>query len=74
MARLSEIIEIRDQNQEEAIRLLQESVRLYPDNYEAWYRLWKLLETNEDPSAAEEARLGYFTARDRVRPRTEFPE
>ncbi|MCH2152150.1 MAG: tetratricopeptide repeat protein [Phycisphaerales bacterium] len=74
MARLSEIIEIRDRNQERATQLLRRSVELYPDHYEAWYRLWKLLETTADESEVEQARLGYFNARDRVRPRTEFPE
>ena len=74
MARLSEIKEIRDQDQEQAIVLLKKSVQLYPDHYEAWYRLWKLLEYNAAAPDAEEARQGYFRARDRVRPRTEFPE
>ena len=74
MARLSEVVEIRDGNQERAITLLKESVQLHPDHYEAWYRLWKLLEATSAGTDAEQARLGYFSARDRVRPRTEFPE
>jgi hypothetical protein len=74
MARLSEIIEIRDEDEARAIQLLKKSVQLYPDHYEAWYRLWKLLEKTTAESEAEQARLGYFSARDRVRPRTEFPE
>ena len=74
MARLSEVVEIRDGNQERAITLLKQSVQLHPDHYEAWYRLWKLLEATSATTDAEQARLGYFSARDRVRPRTEFPE
>ena len=67
-ARLSEVIEIRDDNIDEAITLLQESVRLYPDHYEAWYRLSQLLQQQGRVEEAEDAQLSFVEARERVRP------
>ncbi|MCH2133027.1 MAG: tetratricopeptide repeat protein [Phycisphaerales bacterium] len=73
-ARLSEVIEYRDQDVDRAIELLKQSVRLYPDHYEAWYRLWQLLDRQHQFEDAERARLAFVAARDRVRPGSGFPE
>ncbi|MEE2907897.1 MAG: tetratricopeptide repeat protein [Planctomycetota bacterium] len=68
-ARLSEVIETRDGNIDEAITLLKESVRLYPDHYEAWYRLSQLLQQQGRVEEAEDAQRSFLEARERVRPK-----
>ncbi|MAT80538.1 MAG: hypothetical protein CMJ29_02700 [Phycisphaerae bacterium] len=67
-ARLSEVLQLRDQNNAEAIRLLRESVELYPDHYEAWYRLSQLLEKQGMEDDASKALKSFEEARQRVRP------
>ncbi|MDG2423419.1 MAG: tetratricopeptide repeat protein [Phycisphaerales bacterium] len=73
-ARLSEVIEIRDENNQEAILLLQESVELYPDHYEAWYRLSQLLEKEGRTEEAQLAQSSFEEARERMRPQGETSE
>ena len=67
-ARLSEVLEHRDGDIEQATMLLTESVELHPDHYEAWYRLSRLLEMQGRIEEAESALEQFQMAKARVRP------
>ena len=67
-ARLSEVVEHRDGDIEQATLLLRESVELHPDHYEAWYRLSRLLTQQERNDDARSAMEQFHMAKERVRP------
>jgi cytochrome c-type biogenesis protein CcmH/NrfG len=71
--RLAEIDELRG-NDARARERLQESVSLYPDHYEAWYRLAKVRRRLGDEEGAVEAEQTHQQVRQRVRPEAGFPE
>jgi Flp pilus assembly protein TadD len=73
-ARLAQVLQQRDADTSRAIELLRESVALWPDHYEAWYRLSQLLANRGDVDGAELANTQYRQALHRVRPGTAFPE
>ena len=67
-ARLSEVVEHRDGDIEQATLLLRESVDLHPDHYEAWYRLSRLLTQQGRAEEARSAMEQFHKAKKRVRP------
>lgn len=67
-ARLSEVIEHRDGDIPKATTLLKESVELYPDHYEAWYRLARIFGKQGHEAKARHAMEQFHLARERVRP------
>ena len=67
-ARLSEVVEHRDGDIQQATILLRESVELHPDHYEAWYRLSRLLEMQGRSDEAGSAMEQFHIAKARVRP------
>ena len=67
-ARLSEVVEHRDGDIDQATLLLRESVELHPDHYEAWYRLSRLLTQQGHAEEARSAMEQFHMAKKRVRP------
>ena len=73
LVRLAEIDELRG-NDAQARERLQEAVSLFPDHYEAWYRLAKVRRRLGDEEGAIEAERTHQQVRQRVRPEAGFPE
>jgi tetratricopeptide (TPR) repeat protein len=71
--RLSEVYERQDKL-DEAARELTMAVELYPDHYEAAYKLSRILMKQGRTEEAKVAYDRYIIARERVRPGTSFPE
>ncbi len=72
-ARLGEVYE-RTDRLEDARRELEEAVALYPDHYEALYKLYRVLVRLGQTQRADEVHKQYIATRERVRPGTSFPE
>lgn len=72
-ARLGEVYE-RTDRLAEARKELEEAVALYPDHYEALYKLYRVLVKLGETQRADEVHKQYITVRERVRPGTSFPE
>ena len=72
-ARLGEVYE-RTDRLEDARRELEEAVVLYPDHYEALYKLYRVLVRLGETQRAAEIHQQYVATRERVRPGTSFPE
>jgi|GEM_PF-1119937 len=53
---------------------LEKAVKLYPDHYEAYYKLFRVLTRLGETKLAEEAKRQFIEARQRVHPHTSFPE
>jgi tetratricopeptide (TPR) repeat protein len=66
-ARLAEVYERQDRLHE-ARSELERATTLYPDHYEAYYKLSRVLTRLGETEAAEKAKKDFFTAKERVRP------
>ncbi|MCH7719908.1 MAG: tetratricopeptide repeat protein [Planctomycetes bacterium] len=66
-ARLADVF-IRRGNLEESRTQLERSLQLNPDNYEAWFKLSRVLERLGDADGAEQARRKHEEIRERRRP------
>jgi tetratricopeptide (TPR) repeat protein len=72
-ARLGDVFAKRGQL-EEARRYLERSVELFPDHYEAWWMLHRVLVRLGDTQAADAAKARHDEVKQRLYPRTSFPE
>lgn len=72
-ARLGEVYE-RQNRLNEARSELEQAVTIYPDHYEAIYRLYRVLMRMGETQQAEAVHKQYLATRERVRPGTSFPE
>lgn len=72
-ARLGEVYE-RQGKLAEARGELEQAVTLYPDHYEALYKLYRVLVRLGDNDKADAVRKQYVETLQRVRPGTSFPE
>lgn len=72
-ARLGELHERRG-SLKEARADLETAVKLYPDNYEAFYKLYRVLVRLGEEEQATLVHQQYLAAKDRVRPEGGFPE
>ncbi len=72
-ARLGEVYERQDRLKE-AREELEASVTLYPDHYEALYKLYRVLVRLDENEQAEKIHAQYIATRDRLRPGTSFPD
>lgn len=72
-ARLSEVFEQRG-DLVSARDHLQKAVDLYPDHYEAMYKLYRVLVRLGEQEHANRMHERYVTTKERVRPGTSFPE
>ncbi|MHC5001584.1 MAG: tetratricopeptide repeat protein [Planctomycetota bacterium] len=72
-AQLGEIFALRG-SLEEARTALEHAVDLFPDHYEAHYRLYRVLLQLGEEAAAQQALERHEAAKKRVRPGTRFPE
>ena len=66
-ARLAEVYERQDRLHE-ARGELEQAVTLYPDHYEAYYKLSRVLTRLGETEAAQQANQNFLAARERVRP------
>ena len=72
-ARLADVL-VRKGELEPARAELERSVALNPDNYEAYYKLSRVLQRLGDADGAKKAREMHKKVRDRLRPRTAPPK
>jgi tetratricopeptide (TPR) repeat protein len=72
-ARLGEVYERQDRLAE-AREELEASVQLYPDHYEALYKLYRVLVRLGETDKAQEIHRQYLATRDRLKPGTSFPD
>jgi tetratricopeptide (TPR) repeat protein len=72
-ARLGEVYE-RQENLQQAKTELTIATDQFPDHYEAYYKLYRVLVRLGEREQAERIHKLYLAAKDRVRPGTSFPE
>jgi Tfp pilus assembly protein PilF len=72
-ARLGEVYERRG-DFAQARSELEQAVTLYPDHYEALYKLYRVLLRLNEPEKAAAVHAQYIETRERIRPGSSFPE
>ncbi|MBT8486349.1 MAG: tetratricopeptide repeat protein [Phycisphaerales bacterium] len=72
-ARLADVF-VRRGHFEDAKAELETATTLFPDHYEAYYKLYRVHMRLEETEAADAALAKFHAARERVRPGTRFPE
>ena len=72
-ARLGEVYERQDKLQDAKAELTK-SAELYPDHYEAMYKLYRVLVRLGDTEESKRVHQLYLETKERIRPGTSFPE
>lgn len=72
-ARLAEVFDARGDLEQAKLNLMM-AVKLFPDQYEALYKLYRVHVRMGESAAAEAVHAQYLAAKERVRPGTSFPE
>jgi tetratricopeptide (TPR) repeat protein len=72
-ARLAEVYERQDELEKAKAELVK-SIELYPDQYEAIYKLYRVLVRLGETEDAQRVHTQYLEVKERVRPGTSFPE